>query len=142
MNDNDQGQNNFHEEPETTREEGGGVLHVTREYGINFKKGIYPLATLIYLVMGIYWGMWHPGWLIFVGAWVLTVMVHYFQTGKIKMSIYGLAFVIFLGLSFGLGYWRHSWLIFIVAWVIDEMFVSTKPKKKKKKKKEREESGN
>ncbi|MCL2198947.1 MAG: hypothetical protein FWB80_08500 [Defluviitaleaceae bacterium] len=134
MNENEQ--NLPTEETEATRDD--GILHVTREYGINFKKGIYPLATLIYLVMGIYWGMWHPGWLIFVGAWLLTVIVHYFQTGKFKMSIYGVAWIVFLWLAFGMGYWMYAWLVFIAAWVIESMIVPTKPKKKKKKKKDRE----
>ncbi|MCL1863523.1 MAG: hypothetical protein FWF78_08160 [Defluviitaleaceae bacterium] len=125
------------DETKTTSED--GILHITREYGINFEKGIYPLATLIYLIIGIYWGMWHPGWLVFVGAWLLTVVFHYFRTSKLKISIYGLAAIIFLWLSFGWGYWTHAWLVFIAAWVIDTMVVSTKPKKKKKKERDEDE---
>ena len=32
---------------------------------------LFPIVTLVYLVIGLVWNLWHPGWLIFVAATVL-----------------------------------------------------------------------
>ena len=109
-------------------------------YSFNFTKGIFPLAVLAYLIIGFRWGLWHPGWIIFVGAWLLQVAVTYFRTGRLKISIYGVAMVAFIVLGFAFGMWGYAWLAFVVAWVLDEMIVSPKKKKKKKKKKSRNDS--
>jgi cobalamin biosynthesis protein CobD/CbiB len=107
-----------------------------KDYKIDITRGIYPLATLIFLIIGFVWNLWHPGWAIFIFAWLLEEIVTYAKTGKLKISIYGIAAVIFLVLGFVFGVWSYSWLVFVAAWVIDEMVVPKKEKKGKKNKKE------
>ena len=107
---------------------------------VDIERGIFPLAVLAYLILGFVFGLWHPGWVVFIFAWLLGEIVKYFKTGKMKFSIYnqpyGVAAIIFLILGFGFGMWRHSWLVFVAAWVVDEMIISPSRKQKKKRKKE------
>ena len=101
------------------------------KFDIEVSGAIYPLATLIYIFIGFRYGLWHPGWLVFLGAWIVDEIASYIRTGKLDISIYGIAAVVFLILGFIFGQWSYSWMVFIFAWVIDSVFV---PKKKKKKK--------
>jgi len=110
-----------------------GRFDFTIEGGEGIKSAIYPLATLAYLVMGIYWGLWHPGWIVFLFAWLLTEVISFFKTGRFNVSIYSIAAIAFLGVGFFTGHWRHTWLFFVVAWVINSAVRPAKKKKKKKK---------
>ena len=109
-----------------------GRFDFTIEGGEGIKSVIYPLATLAYLIIGIYWGLWHPGWVIFIFAWLLTEVISFFRTGRFNVSIYSIAAIAFLCVGFFTGQWRHAWLFFVVAWVINS---AARPAKKKKKKK-------
>jgi len=113
-----------------------GRFDFTIESGEGISRAIYPLATLAYLVIGIYWGLWHPGWVIFIFAWLLTEVISFFRTGRFDVSIYSIAAIAFLCVGFFTGHWRHIWLFFVVAWVINS---AVRPAKKKKKKKKFEE---
>lgn len=73
---------------------------------------MYPLVvTTIYLVLGVVFGLWHPGWLIF-----LTIPLRYMHfnsrfeqfTNPIMVTLIYLA----LGCFFNL--WHPGWLIFLV----------------------------
>jgi len=94
------------------------------------EKAAFPMAVLAFFVIGNVWGYWNTIWVLFVIAWIIEEAVHFFRTGKFKMSIYGVALIIFLIAGFGFGIWGNSWLIFVVAWVMDSMFVKEKKKKK------------
>ena len=107
----------------------------SRGFTISFKRGLYPLATLIFLGLGFIWGLWHPGWLVFVAAWIVEEIIDWVKTGKFGFSIYGVAGIGFILMGFVFGLWSHAWLIFIAAWAIDEMLITPNKKKKKKKKK-------
>jgi len=104
-------------------------------YSFDLIKGIFPLAVLVYLIIGLHWGYWHPGWVVFIVAWVLEVVLVYVRTGKLKISVYGVAALVFIVLGFVFGLWGYAWLAFVAAWVLDEMIVSPKKNKKKKNKK-------
>ena len=101
---------------------------------INFKGAVYPLATLIYLVVGMAWGLWHPGWVIFLAALIISEIVDFMKTGRLGISKYVVAAVLYVTLGLIFDWWRYAWLVFVAAWVFDAM-VTTKPRKKKKKKK-------
>ena len=103
-------------------------------YSFNIEGVVYPAAVLAFLVMGFIWGLWHPGWLVFVAAWVIEEIISYVQTGRLNVSIYTVASVVFLILGFGWGLWHPGWLVFTVAWVLSEAVQVKKPKKKKRKK--------
>ena len=48
-----------------------------REYPIStmFSSIAFPIAAAAYLCIGVFWGLWHPGWLIFVFCAALTAAV-------------------------------------------------------------------
>ena len=75
-------------------------------------EATYPLMmTGLYLVLGCFFGLWHPGWLIF-----LTIPLHYMhfkslrarQTNPITVTL----FYLVLGFFFGL--WHPGWLVFLL----------------------------
>ena len=111
-----------------------GRFDFTIEGGRGISGVIYPLATLAYLIMGIYWGLWHPGWVIFIFAWFLTEVVSFFRTGRFNVSIYSIAAIAFLCIGLLTGHWL--WLLFVAAWVIS---CAVRPVKKKKMKKKFED---
>lgn len=48
-----------------------------REYPIStmFSSIAFPIAAAAYLCIGVFWGLWHPGWLIFVFCAALTAAI-------------------------------------------------------------------
>jgi len=98
---------------------------------INLSGAVYPLATLVYLFLGFYWGLWHPGWVVFIGAWIIEEIIYFVKKGKFDISIYGVAFILYIFIGVVWGYWHPAWIIFIAAWVVEETF--TKKKKNHKK---------
>ena len=57
------------------------------EVVINFVRSgkldvsISGIAVAVYLILGIGWGLWHPGWIVIVVAWVLSEAI---QVGRPK----------------------------------------------------------
>lgn len=105
--------------------------------GNNFKAGIPMLITMIYLALGLIWGLWHPGWLVFLLIPVIFFLIPEKTDGKwtmkkqIRKIPYPiLATFIFLLLGFAFNGWAWSWLIFmtIPVWVI--VMKNTSPEKK------------
>ena len=76
---------------------------------------IYGIALVAFLIMGIIFNMWHPGWLVFVAAWVIS------DIRSIRFSIYGVALIVFLVLGFWLSEWRWAWIVFPVAWLLTSL---------------------
>ena len=101
-------------------------------YSFDFARGIYPLATLIYLILGLRFGLWHPGWVVFFVACLVDALAEYSRTGRLKISVWGVAAVIFVISGFVFGAWGYAWLVFVAAWVVDEMLVPPTKKKKPK----------
>ena len=98
------------------------------------EKAINPLATLIFLALGFLWGMWHPGWIVFVVAWVFKRFLKYSRTGKIGVSLDDAACAAFVIVGFIFDMWNLAIFIIIAAWVVEEAISPEKEKKKKKKK--------
>lgn len=113
--------------------ESDGDFNVRGSFRIEIGNAVYPIAVLAYLFIGFRFNLWHPGWLIFVAAWVIEEIIDFLKTGKLHISIYGVAGVAFLVLGFVFRLWHYAWMVFVLAWVIDTMVVRDKPKKKKKK---------
>lgn len=73
--------------------------------------GIYPIfITGLYLVLGFLFGLWHPGWLLF-----LTIPLFYMPSGNILQKLtnpVGITLIyLVLGIYFHL--WHPGWLIFL-----------------------------
>jgi len=65
--------------------------------------------------MGLIWGLWHPGWIIFIAAWFVQSFCH----KDIFRNIYSIALVAFFVIGFvGSNAWGWAWIVFPVAWLI------------------------
>lgn len=92
---------------------------------------VNPVATLIFLGLGFIWGLWHPGWVVYVIAWVVKKFLKYSRTAKFNVSIDDISTFAFLATGFIFGRWDIAIFILIATWIIEEEIA---PKKKKKKK--------
>lgn len=73
---------------------------------------IFPiLITGLYLVLGGCFGLWHPGWLVF-----MTIPLHYIRPKNRLEQLCNPVMVtlIYLVLGFFFGLWHPGWLIFLV----------------------------
>ena len=75
------------------------------------------ITTIIFLILGFGFDLWHPGWLIFT---LIPVMAIIMSMGKTKeehlttaLSPF-VATIVFLILGFQYDLWHPSWLIFII----------------------------
>ena len=46
----------------------GFINRITKE------DTIYPITGVIYVIMGFLWDLWHPGWIIFLFAYLITLL--------------------------------------------------------------------
>ncbi len=69
------------------------------------------LITALYLVLGSVFGLWHPGWLVF-----LTIPLHYMKpkTRLEQLCNPVMVVLIYLVLGFFFNLWHPGWLIFFV----------------------------
>ncbi len=72
----------------------------------------YPiLATIVFLLMGFIWNLWHPGWIVF-----LTIPVYYAVVNAIKSRAISFSLVIvliYLAMGFIWNLWHPGWIIFL-----------------------------
>ncbi|MEG0741477.1 MAG: hypothetical protein RSB91_08870 [Clostridia bacterium] len=72
---------------------------------------MFPLMiTTLYLILGALFGLWHPGWLIF-----LTIPLHYMhpKTRLEQLCNPVMVTLIYLVLGFFFDLWHPGWLIFL-----------------------------
>ena len=82
---------------------------------------MFPVwITVLYLVLGFVFGLWHPGWLVF-----LTVPIHYmhFDSQWERLTNPVTVTLIYLVLGFFFGLWHPGWLVFL-AIPLGEMYKS------------------
>ena len=101
---------------------------------------LFPLATVIYLIMGFVWDFWHPGWLIFVVAAFLNPILSAVNRPKLRPKkqtthigpvvdwdrinaafcaiVFLVAIPAYLVMGFMWNLWHPGWLIFVVATVL------------------------
>ena len=101
---------------------------------------LFPIATLAYLVMGFVWDLWHPGWLIFVAAAVLSPLLSAINRPKLRPKkkgshfgpvvdwdrinaafcaiVFLIAIPVYLVMGFMWNLWHPGWLIFVAATVL------------------------
>lgn len=88
------------------------------------------LVTVIYLVLGFCFHLWHPGWIIF-----LTVPLFYLpDSERGYLQLLGnpvMVTIIYLLLGFCCNLWHPGWLIFLAVPLLNEL---EKPKKKEQEK--------
>lgn len=95
----------------------------------------YPMLTVIaYLVMGFGWGLWHPGWIVFltipayysIAGWFSGSRKHSFLRAFPYTMLVVIAFFL-LGSIWGL--WHPAWILFLtipvfnsIAWAADRRY--------------------
>lgn len=101
---------------------------------------LFPLVTVAYLIMGFVWDLWHPGWLIFVAAAVLSPLLSAINRPKLRPKLKGshfgpavdwdrinaafcaivflVAIPAYLVMGFLWDLWHPGWLIFVAATVL------------------------
>lgn len=101
---------------------------------------LFPLATVLYLIMGFVWDFWHPGWLIFVVAAFLSPILSAVNRPKLRPKkqmthigpvvdwdrinaafcaiVFLVAIPAYLVMGFMWNLWHPGWLIFVAATVL------------------------
>jgi len=72
----------------------------------------YPMMMVgLYLILGCFFHLWHPGWLIF-----LTIPLHYipFKSTKAKILHPVSITLVYLVLGIFFGLWHPGWMIFLL----------------------------
>ncbi|HNW87401.1 MAG TPA: hypothetical protein PLP25_08095 [Candidatus Limiplasma sp.] len=73
--------------------------------------GIYPIfITFLYLLLGFVFGLWHPGWLVF-----LTIPLYYMKPKNASERWLNPVMItlIYLVLGFFFNLWHPGWMIFL-----------------------------
>lgn len=110
------------EEEEEEEEEGGESFYQSsqwkemeaKEQDEKDRKTVpYPLlVTIIYLILGFGWNLWHPGWMVF-----LTIPLHGFKKQDEPWRTYlaspVMITIIYLLLGFYFHLWHPGWMIFL-----------------------------
>ena len=101
---------------------------------------LFPLVTVAYLIMGFVWDLWHPGWLIFVVAALLSPILSAINRPKLRPKkkgshpgpvvdwdrinaafcaiVFLVAIPAYLVLGIVWNLWHPGWLIFVGATVL------------------------
>ena len=72
----------------------------------------YPtIITTLYLILGFCFGLWHPGWLVF-----LTIPLHYMHFNSRVDQFTNPVMIVLIYLTIGclFGIWHPTWLIFLL----------------------------
>ena len=75
-------------------------------------NGSYPvMMVILYLILGVFLHLWHPGWLLF-----LTVPLHYIPFDSMRARfLHPVSLTLaYLVLGFFFDLWHPGWLIFLL----------------------------
>jgi uncharacterized membrane protein len=82
------------------------------------------LSVMIFFILGLYFDLWHPGWLVFLSIPIVSILFH----TKLKDGIVGLTpflcVITYLILGFGFDLWHPGWLVFLLIPVVAILFNS------------------
>lgn len=86
---------------------------------LSFGSGV-PIftATIAYACMGLFYNLWHPGWIVFVALPIFTSMLDWFNGSRRHCFLHDfpfpvLAAVVYLCLGCIWGLWHPGWIIFL-----------------------------
>ncbi len=86
--------------------------YMTFEYNLN--KTYSAIATIIYIILGFAFDLWHPGWVIFVVAIAFSEF-KLLDKKSYFIPIISLVYV-FIGIMWD--YWHPGWIIFPITFVL------------------------
>ncbi len=82
---------------------------------MSFRNRVIAVTPMIcvffFLLLGFGWGLWHPGWIVFI---LIPIMPYLVGKRKIRLSIPLIITVIYLILGFGWNLWHPGWIIFLL----------------------------
>lgn len=92
-----------------------------------FEAIVWPLCIIAYLIMGFVFRLWHPGWMLFIGATLLTILYNTWidgmRDGKLLSAVEGCVWVLIIGgylyAGFAHDLWHPGWLVFPVAGLLE-----------------------
>lgn len=87
-------------------------------------KATPMISLIIFLLLGFCFGLWHPGWLVFLLIPFMPILLGFKKLSNIYPTI---AVVIYLVLGFGFHAWHPGWIIFLTIPVV-EIFCSKENK--------------
>lgn len=93
--------------------------HVEKSF---LNQANYPVfITFLYLCLGIFLNLWHPGWLLF-----LTIPIYYlppkYKTPRRLLTSPVVITLIYLILGFYMDLWHPGWLIFFAIPLLNSFF--------------------
>lgn len=75
------------------------------------------ISLVVFFILGFGFGLWHPGWLVFLSIPMVAIIVNAFDrhsiSGFVALSPF-VALIIFLVLGFWVEMWNPAWLVFFV----------------------------
>lgn len=84
----------------------------TQGQDAQFPLGI--IAIVVYIIIGLIYNLWHPGWLIFFLVPIIGTLIHAVRRHNPNLFAYPvLAVLIFLYMGLVYGIWHPSWAIFL-----------------------------
>lgn len=93
-------------------------------------KSIFPLTiVIIYIIIGSLWGLWHPGWILFLLIPVFESLVDCFTYKDIKKFEFPVlisALYMFIGCVYNL--WHPWWVVFLLIPIYYSLINSIKRK--------------
>ncbi len=104
------------------------------ENSSDWPKGLYPIfIVVLYMVLGIAFRRWHPGWLIF-----LTIPLYYMHPHNTLLKLGNPVMILLIYLVMGIFFhlWHPGWLIFFA---IPAVYIINGHERREKKQAEREQ---
>lgn len=93
---------------------------------VHGKKTELPLgliALVIYIIIGCVYGMWHPGWLIFLLVPIIGSVIQAIKEKRLSCFCYPLLVIcVFLFAGFVYSAWHPMWVVFLTIPVYYELF--------------------
>ncbi|MDE6846315.1 MAG: helix-turn-helix domain-containing protein [Lachnospiraceae bacterium] len=124
--------NEVHIDKDGIRVNGDDVEGHIFTYGqdVQFPLGI--IAIVVYIITGIIFNSWHPGWLIFLLVPIIGTLIHAIRRRNPNLFAYPvLAVLIFLYMGLVRYVWHPSWVVFLtipIYYSIAEYIVRTHTK--------------
>jgi hypothetical protein len=93
----------------------GGANHKQKDNRIT---ALMPfISVIVFMILGLGFGLWHPGWLVFLSIPMVAIIVNAFEkhtlNGYVALSPF-LAVIVFLILGFQYNLWHPGWLVFFI----------------------------
>ncbi|HHU28709.1 TPA: hypothetical protein GXZ54_06070 [bacterium] len=90
---------------------------LTKNWKRRLKHVIFLLSLLVFLILGIQFNLWHPGWVVFLSVFLYDI----FARRKIDLSVLSTVTIIVLYLVIGFvsGEWNRAWIIILLIPIIN-----------------------